>query len=79
MTGMLRESRPGVLTFVGIVLGACLAGGAALYGTKRIEGVHVGVIGLALNALVAVVGSFWLGQAGRLGKAGTATPNASAR
>ncbi|MBW2315832.1 MAG: sodium:solute symporter family protein [Deltaproteobacteria bacterium] len=66
-------------TFVGIVLGACLAGGAALLGTKRIEGVHVGVIGLALNALVAVLGSLWMGQAARAGNAGTATPSASAR
>jgi SSS family solute:Na+ symporter/sodium/pantothenate symporter len=67
-------------TLAGIVLGSVVAGGAALLGTKRIEGVHVGVIGLALNAAVAVAGSAWAAaQAERAGEAGTATPSASAR
>jgi hypothetical protein len=39
-----------------------LAGGAALLGSKRYLGVHVGVIGLAVNLLVAVVGSFIAGR-----------------
>jgi len=45
-------------TLLGIGLGTLLAGGAALAGMDRIEGVHVGVIGLALNTLVAVGGSW---------------------
>ncbi|HKJ25001.1 MAG TPA: sodium:solute symporter family protein [Myxococcota bacterium] len=67
-------------TFAGIVAGSALAGGAALLGTKRIEGVHVGVIGLALNAAIALAGSAWAAaQAGRVGSGGVATPSASAR
>ena len=42
---------------VGVVVGTLIAGGAALAGVKRIEGVHVGIIGLAVNlAVVALVG-----------------------
>jgi len=42
---------------VGVVVGTLIAGGAALAGIKRIEGVHVGVIGLAVNlAVVFAVG-----------------------
>jgi Na+/proline symporter len=47
---------------VGLVLGTLLAGGAALFGAKRYGGVHVGVIGLALNLLIAVGGSFFAGR-----------------
>ena len=36
-------------TLAGLVAGAVLSGGAALLGETRIGGVHVGVIGLALN------------------------------
>ena len=64
-------------TLAGIAVGTLLAGGAALAGSKRIEGVHVGVIGLIANTAVAVIGS-WL-QARRSGAAGTGTPSASAR
>jgi Na+/proline symporter len=44
-------------TLAGIAIGTLLAGGAALAGVKRIEGVHVGLIGLAVNMAVAVVAS----------------------
>jgi len=70
-------------TLAGIVVGSLLAGGAALLGTKRIEGVHVGVIGLALNATVAVAGSARLrarpGRAEHVGTPGAAAPSRSAR
>ncbi len=67
-------------TLAGIVIGTVIAGGAALEGTKRIDGIHVGVLGVAVNALVAVVGSWWVGaQAVSRGSSGTGTPNASAR
>jgi SSS family solute:Na+ symporter/sodium/pantothenate symporter len=41
----------------GVLVGTAIAAGAALLGYKRIGGVHVGVIGLAVNLAVAVVGS----------------------
>jgi len=43
---------------VGVVVGTLISGGAALAGVKRIEGVHVGVIGLAVN-LAAVIAVGW--------------------
>jgi len=43
---------------VGVIVGTLIAGGAALAGVKRIEGVHVGVIGLAVN-LAAVIAVGW--------------------
>ncbi len=43
----------------GLALGAAVAVAGLALSTKRIEGVHVGVIGLGLNLLVAVGGS-WL-------------------
>ncbi len=42
---------------LGLVIGAALAVGAVLLGTERIYGVHVGVISLALNLAIGVVGS----------------------
>lgn len=57
----------------GVLLGTLLAAGAALGGVKRIDGIHVGVIGLACNALVAVLGSLWLGRARAGGVGGSAT------
>lgn len=48
----------------GVVVGTAIAGGAALSGVTRIEGVHVGIIGLAVNlAVVLLVG--WA-QGGRV-------------
>jgi Na+/proline symporter len=41
----------------GIVLGSAVAVGGALLETKRLGGIHIGVIGLAANAAVAVLGS----------------------
>jgi Na+/proline symporter len=55
---------------VGVILGTLIAGGAALAGVKRIEGVHVGVIGLAVN-LIAVVAVTWAQGAGRSGSSGS--------
>ena len=41
-------------TLAGLVVGTVFAGGAALLRQKRIAGIHVGVIGLALNLAVVV-------------------------
>jgi Na+/proline symporter len=46
--------------FWGLVAGAVLAVGGVLFGAKRVAGVHIGLIGLALNLAVSCVGS-WLG------------------
>ena len=43
----------------GLVLGTLVSAGAALAGVKRVEGVHVGVIGLAVNLLVALLATLW--------------------
>jgi Na+/proline symporter len=49
----------------GVVVGTLIAGGAALANAKRIEGIHVGVIGLAVNVAV-VIGVNWArGSGGR--------------
>jgi Na+/proline symporter len=45
--------------FAGVCVGVTIAVGVGLgFGMNRIAGVHTGVIGLAANALVAVVGSW---------------------
>jgi Na+/proline symporter len=44
-------------TLAGLVVGTCFAVGLTLIDVPRILGVHVGVVGLALNAAVAVGGS----------------------
>jgi len=44
-------------TLVGLVLGTLVAVSGVLLGVKRVEGIHLGVIGLGLNTLVAVLGS----------------------
>ena len=43
--------------FWGLVVGAVLAGGAALLGWKRVGGVHVGMIGLVVNLGICLAGS----------------------
>jgi Na+/proline symporter len=53
---------------VGVILGTLIAGGAALAGVKRIEGIHVGVIGLAVN-LAAVFAVAWAQGRGGSGSA----------
>ena len=50
---------------LGLALGTAIAGGAALLGTKRVEGLHVGVMGLAVNLVVAMVGSYFARGGGR--------------
>ena len=49
-------------TLAGVVLGSLVAISGVMLGSKRIEGVHVGVIGLLLNFAVAVIGSHWQAQ-----------------
>jgi Na+/proline symporter len=44
----------------GIVVGTLFSAGLSLAGLPRLGGVHVGVVGCALNALVAVGGSLFL-------------------
>ena len=43
--------------FVGLVLGTCVVLVGVFAGVKRIEGMHIGVIALGANLLVACVGS----------------------
>jgi SSS family solute:Na+ symporter/sodium/pantothenate symporter len=43
----------------GVVLGTVIAVAGALGGAKRVDGFHIGVIGLAANLAVAVLGSAW--------------------
>jgi Na+/proline symporter len=47
----------------GLVAGSALAAGAVLAGVPRLGGIHVGVLGLGVNLLVAVLGS--LGEGAR--------------
>ncbi len=49
---------------VGVIVGTVIAGGAALAGVKRIEGVHVGVIGLAVNLAAVIVVGWAQGRGG---------------
>jgi Na+/proline symporter len=44
-------------TLLGLVVGCAIALGGLSLEVKRIEGVHIGVLGLAANLLVALVGS----------------------
>jgi Na+/proline symporter len=44
----------------GILVGTAFSAGLTLAGVTRIEGLHVGVVGCALNAFVAVCGSLFL-------------------
>jgi Na+/proline symporter len=46
--------------FAGILVGTLFSAGLSLAGVPRLGGVHVGVVGCALNALVAVIGSLLL-------------------
>lgn len=48
----------------GVVVGTVIAGGAALAGLKRIEGVHVGIIGLAVNLAVVALAGWVQGRRG---------------
>jgi Na+/proline symporter len=59
----------------GALVGTALSAGGTLLGIKRLGGVHVGVIGLAVNLGVAVVWS-WLRPAPH---SGAGCPSASAR
>jgi Na+/proline symporter len=47
--------------FAGLLVGTLFSASLSLAGQTRIEDIHVGVVGCALNALIAVVGSLWLG------------------
>ena len=47
-----------VATLAGIIAGTAFAVGLTLAGVPQIGGVHVGVLGLGLNLVVAVLGSF---------------------
>jgi len=49
--------------WIGLVVGSGIAIAGALAGVKRIEGLHVGIIGLACNVAIAYFGSLRLGPA----------------
>ena len=59
---------------VGLVVGTLIACAGLALGTKRIGGVHLGVIGLAGNGSLAIAGSWWLA---RRGDAGSREPGAA--
>jgi len=63
--------------FVGVVLGTGFAVGANYAGFTRIGGVHVGVIGVGLNAAVATLGSVLLAGRSSGRAAGGAAPPGS--
>ena len=44
-------------TLLGLVLGTVFSAGFTFGGVSRVGGVHIGIIGLALNIAIAVVGS----------------------
>jgi len=46
-------------TLAGALTGTLLAGGLALLGVPRLAGIHVGVVGLAGNLAVAILGTRW--------------------
>ncbi|MBW2667229.1 MAG: sodium:solute symporter family protein [Deltaproteobacteria bacterium] len=50
--------------WIGLAVGSAIAIAGAMAGVKRIEGLHVGVIGLAVNLAIACLGSLMLGPAG---------------
>jgi len=52
-------------TLAGLVVGSVLAVALTLGGLPRVLGVHVGVLGLAANAAIAVLGSCWQARAER--------------
>jgi Na+/proline symporter len=49
-------------TAAGLAVGSAIAIGGVLLETNRIGGVHVGIVGLALNLAIAAVGSALLGR-----------------
>ena len=59
-------------TLLGLVVGTAFSVGWTLAGTSRVAGVHIGMVGLALNFAVAVVGSALRARAGSGGPAGGA-------
>jgi Na+/proline symporter len=50
-------------TLAGLLAGTLFSVGLTLFDVPRIAGVHVGVVGLGLNLLVAVAGSYWSREA----------------
>lgn len=46
-------------TLAGLLIGTLFAVGLTLAGVPRLWGMHVGVVGLGLNLVVAVLGSLW--------------------
>jgi Na+/proline symporter len=49
--------------WIGLVVGSAIAIVGAIVGVKRIEGLHVGIIGLVCNLAIAYLGSLMLGPA----------------
>ncbi|QVQ53988.1 sodium:solute symporter family protein [Spiractinospora alimapuensis] len=59
--GLYWKRMARIPVFVGMLAGAVLSGGMALAGAGTLFGIHAGVVGLALNTLIAVVGSALFG------------------
>jgi Na+/proline symporter len=51
--------------FAGLVVGTAIAIAGVGFGLKRIEGVHIGILGLAVNVAISVVGSLGRESVGR--------------
>ncbi len=46
-------------TLVGVLVGTAVVGTGLALGSTRLAGIHVGVIGLSMNGIVALTGSWW--------------------
>ena len=46
-------------TLLGLVVGTTFSVGFTFWGVSRVGGVHIGILGLGLNAAIAVLGSLW--------------------
>lgn len=66
LMGIHWRAQTAASTLAGLLLGSLFAVGLTLADVPRLGGVHVGVIGLGLNALVVTLGS-WLGSRERGG------------
>jgi SSS family solute:Na+ symporter/sodium/pantothenate symporter len=64
-------------TVLGIGVGTTVAVGLNYMGLARVAGAHAGVLGMAVNAMVAVVGSFLLAGRSRAHVADAAAPPGS--
>jgi Na+/proline symporter len=58
----------------GLAVGTAVAISGLFVGASRVAGIHLGVIGLVVNLLVAVTGSWWQGGPAGRGAHGSSSP-----